>query len=117
MTNTCEPRSLNNSEKGNVDLKGIDLVIEQLEGIPSEKLNNLPNAESPPQDLAPGIELPPDGGYGWVCVAACFTINCFTWGVVSVGRHAFSCVITFSANSCVVIWCLPWVLSCKWQLS
>jgi len=29
-------------------------------------------------------DLPPDGGYGWVCVAACFTINCFTWGTVSV---------------------------------
>ncbi|KAI5782645.1 MFS transporter, MCP family, solute carrier family 16, member 6 [Geopyxis carbonaria] len=25
----------------------------------------------------------PNGGYGWVCVAACFTINAFTWGVVS----------------------------------
>lgn len=32
------------------------------------------------------IDPPPDGGYGWVCVAACFTINCFTWGVVSVSR-------------------------------
>lgn len=30
-------------------------------------------------------EGPPDGGYGWICVAACFTINCFTWGTVSVG--------------------------------
>lgn len=29
-------------------------------------------------------ETPPDGGYGWICVAACFTINCFTWGTVSV---------------------------------
>lgn len=29
-------------------------------------------------------EAPPDGGYGWICVAACFTINCFTWGTVSV---------------------------------
>ena len=29
-------------------------------------------------------DLPPDGGYGWVCVAACFTINCFTCGTVSV---------------------------------
>ncbi|KAJ9604612.1 hypothetical protein H2200_010726 [Cladophialophora chaetospira] len=26
---------------------------------------------------------PPDGGYGWVCLACCFTINCFTWGVVA----------------------------------
>lgn len=27
---------------------------------------------------------PPDGGYGWVCVGACFMVNCFTWGTVSV---------------------------------
>ena len=27
---------------------------------------------------------PPDGGYGWVCVACCFFINGFTWGVVAV---------------------------------
>lgn len=32
-----------------------------------------------------GIEPPPDGRYGWVCVAACFSINCFTWGAVAVG--------------------------------
>ncbi|KAL8708139.1 MAG: hypothetical protein Q9220_006900 [cf. Caloplaca sp. 1 TL-2023] len=25
----------------------------------------------------------PDGGYGWVCVAACFTINTFTWGLTA----------------------------------
>ena len=27
---------------------------------------------------------PPDGGYGWVCVLACFCVNAFTWGVVAV---------------------------------
>jgi hypothetical protein len=32
-------------------------------------------------------DTPPDGGYGWVCVAACFTINCFTWGTVSVSTR------------------------------
>ncbi|KAK3672634.1 hypothetical protein LTR78_007446 [Recurvomyces mirabilis] len=26
---------------------------------------------------------PPDGGYGWVCVAACFLINFSTWGAVA----------------------------------
>ena len=29
-------------------------------------------------------EAPPDGGYGWVCLGALFTINCFTWGVIAV---------------------------------
>ena len=28
---------------------------------------------------------PPDGGYGWVCVACVFLINAHTWGVNSVG--------------------------------
>lgn len=23
----------------------------------------------------------PDGGYGWVVIIACFTINGFTWGI------------------------------------
>jgi hypothetical protein len=27
-----------------------------------------------------------DGGYGWVCVAACFTSNAVTWGAVSVSQ-------------------------------
>ena len=28
----------------------------------------------------------PDGGYGWVCVAACFAINGFTWGLTAVSN-------------------------------
>ena len=27
---------------------------------------------------------PPDGGYGWICVASVFIINGFTWGVTAV---------------------------------
>ncbi len=30
------------------------------------------------------IAKPPDGGYGWVCLACCFASNCFTWGITSV---------------------------------
>lgn len=30
------------------------------------------------------VDVPPDGGYGWVCVACCFTVNAMTWGVNSV---------------------------------
>lgn len=39
------------------------------------------SAEAPPSP-------PPDGGYGWVCVLACFCVNAFTWGVVAVGLHS-----------------------------
>ncbi|KFY03568.1 hypothetical protein V490_00131 [Pseudogymnoascus sp. VKM F-3557] len=49
------------------------------------------NEQSPFNELAvndfpahTNAEHPPDGGYGWICVAACFNINCFTWGVVAV---------------------------------
>ncbi|KAG0649572.1 putative transporter ESBP6, partial [Hyphodiscus hymeniophilus] len=28
-------------------------------------------------------DVPPDGGYGWVCTACCFLINAHTWGVNS----------------------------------
>lgn len=30
------------------------------------------------------LDLPPDGGYGWVQVAVAFTINTFTWGQTAV---------------------------------
>ncbi|KAI9879093.1 MAG: hypothetical protein M1830_009612 [Pleopsidium flavum] len=33
---------------------------------------------------------PPDGGYGWVQVGVCFTVNCFTWGQVAVGYYLSS---------------------------
>lgn len=26
---------------------------------------------------------PPNGGYGWVCVACCFWVNAHTWGINS----------------------------------
>ncbi|KAK5950187.1 hypothetical protein OHC33_008902 [Knufia fluminis] len=31
----------------------------------------------------PPADKPPDGGYGWVCIFACFLINGFTWGIVA----------------------------------
>lgn len=31
----------------------------------------------------PAVNPPPNGGYGWVCVACCFCINAHTWGINS----------------------------------
>ncbi|KAL2810455.1 major facilitator superfamily domain-containing protein [Aspergillus granulosus] len=35
------------------------------------------------QQEKPGEDVPPDGGYGWVCVASVFWINAHTWGINS----------------------------------
>lgn len=29
-------------------------------------------------------DIPPDGGYGWVCTACVFLVNAHTWGINSV---------------------------------
>ncbi|KIW67847.1 hypothetical protein PV04_07069 [Phialophora macrospora] len=39
--------------------------------------------EQTPSSLPKLDDAPPDGGYGWVCVACCFFINAHTWGVNS----------------------------------
>lgn len=31
-------------------------------------------------------DVPPDGGYGWICAACVFFINAHTWGINSVGK-------------------------------
>ncbi len=48
---------------------------------PSHQLSYVGTESSP---IAIETEVPPDGGYGWVCLGALFTINCFTWGVIAV---------------------------------
>lgn len=49
------------------------------------------------------LEHPPDGGYGWVCVAACFMINCFTWGIVSVCSNVWEFPKTLYDRRCIVL--------------
>lgn len=34
-------------------------------------------------------DVPPDGGYGWVCVLCVFWINAHTWGINSVSSPCF----------------------------
>lgn len=46
-----------------------------------------PEGEVPLDNKPP--DIPPDGGYGWVCVACVFLINGHTWGVNSVSANPF----------------------------
>ncbi|KAJ5183638.1 hypothetical protein N7492_001254 [Penicillium capsulatum] len=41
-----------------------------------------PHAEADPDEKY-NRDVPPDGGYGWVCVACVFWINAHTWGINS----------------------------------
>lgn len=36
------------------------------------------------EEVSKPVDVPPDGGYGWVCTACVFLINAHTWGVNSV---------------------------------
>lgn len=54
-------------------------------GHPSGGHNEYPPHCSTEDEFAE--ENPPDGGYGWVCVSACFVLNAFTWGTVSVSSY------------------------------
>lgn len=40
-------------------------------------------AEQPQVEEKKEVDTPPDGGYGWVCVACTFFINAHTWGINS----------------------------------
>lgn len=48
-----------------------------------QEQGNIEQAPNNQQDAAATQDIPPDGGYGWVCVAACATINAHTWGLNS----------------------------------
>lgn len=56
-----------------------------------EEFRNIDVGDDDEDDVGSrGEEAPPDGGYGWICVAACFMINGFTWGTVSVETDELS---------------------------
>lgn len=63
------------------------------DSLPAAEVND-PESESPEMIAERGpciaqsteneaVDSPPNGGYGWVCVACCFAINAHTWGINS----------------------------------
>jgi hypothetical protein len=46
------------------------------------------------------VDVPPDGGYGWICVACVFWINAHTWGINSVTDFNYSVCIRLLMRNC-----------------
>lgn len=64
------------------------------------------------------VDQPPDGGYGWVCVACCFWINAHTWGINSVSVTASTCQKqTLLRKGISVVWCISGSLHRNYRLS
>ncbi len=57
------------------------------------------------------LDVPPNGGYGWVCVACVFCINAHTWGINSV-RYLIVFPSFIFADRFLVLWCFSRLLSC-----
>jgi hypothetical protein len=82
-----------------------------------EEQNTLSNsaAKADPEQSAGAMpektdDVPPDGGYGWVCTACNFFINAHTWGINSVSTLLQRCA-NLLLNGTAVVRCLPLPLS------
>ena len=53
-----------------------------------EKSEEIDGRGYTPRADAKPVDVPPDGGYGWVCVGCCFLMNAHTWGVNSVSSFS-----------------------------
>lgn len=82
----------------NITLEVIRSHQDDQESLESEHSKGYANAQPQPQphsqapaevdaDEKYNRDVPPDGGYGWVCVACCFWINAHTWGINSVSTY------------------------------
>ena len=74
-----------------------------------------PDDEQFPSENSGLVDEPPDGGYGWVCVACTFFINAHTWGLNTVCPSEITSRATLTAD--LVIWCVSCSLSCPECLS
>lgn len=86
-------------------------------GADSEKTISPQDAERADTVKKDQVDAPPNGGYGWVCVACVFWINAHTWGINSVRYLIVFPSFTISADRFLVIWCFPRLLSRPQYLS
>jgi MFS family permease len=82
---TLQPRHGNKLENG----EGIAAVLSEKDIDGTEQGLSFNNEKESDQNAVTLqktksiADVPPNGGYGWVCVAACATINAHTWGLNS----------------------------------
>lgn len=78
--------SSNQSTNSNVD-DGIGIAMQSLavseDQDPAATIHEAAVTDPLP-NMATLEDIPPDGGYGWVCTLCVFLINAHTWGVNSV---------------------------------
>ncbi len=86
--------------------EGLDAIDPECQGeenehfsLSSEKTTSAHESE-PTHTVVQKVDVPPDGGYGWVVVACVSVINAHTWGINSVcARYShvtFYCLECFS---------------------
>lgn len=52
----------------------------------------------PPTNAISVEDVPPDGGYGWVCTACVFLVNAHTWGINSVSLRSVPMITLTSSG-------------------
>lgn len=76
MAQTVDASELQRPNHANADIGSVDQA--------SKKNDAYTNDLEAPLTSAEVEDVPPNGGYAWVCCGAVFFINIFTWGPTSV---------------------------------
>jgi hypothetical protein len=82
-----DPAADMNIERSDEDDKGYEADVTSPEAnvsIDPEKIADIEGRDQTPEVETKPVDVPPDGGYGWVCVTCLFLMNAHTWGVNSV---------------------------------
>ena len=90
---------------------GTDIETDGNTSMNTEKMGASNDPEQAGQPESGAVDVPPDGGYGWVCVACTFVINGHTWGINSVESRPVTIGYLLTNGNLTVLWNIPFSLS------